>query len=311
MQAVAWLHFLTRWALAPALWGFVGGLGLRAVVITARQVDRIAKEFHINVSPYHSDRAGGLKKIGDLCAAVGLIVVVIAIPAIFLAAQKTSAVVGAYHCGGEIRQFIADETVDMTQERFATCVYYSQGGALGGLKYAGILEEIGRTVNADLPLRLVARDYYTGREVAFQRDYLLHSYDLFFVMNFFIVVILIFAVFIVIRPMWEIHQDMLLYRQSREREANDRLGDLYHKLTDLIDDDKVEEAGKVKERIQFYTGELTEIQKYPAWPISQLPVLRTYLTSSLLSAVVTYLISVLKITISPEAQDIISKLINP
>jgi uncharacterized membrane protein len=305
------LYFLTHWVLAPALWGFVGGLGLRAVVVTAGQVDKIAQEFQINVLPYHSDRAGGLKKIGDLCSAVGLLIVVIVIPAIFLSMQATTARLGAYHCGAEIRQFITDEAIEMTQERFATCVYDSQGGALSGLHFTDILEEIGSTVTVDVPLRSVAGEYYDSHAGLFQREYLLRAYDLFYAMDFLIVVILIFAVFIVFRPMWEIHQDMLKYRQEREREANERVGDLYHKLTDLIDEDNVEEANKVKEKIQFYTGELTEIQKYPAWPLSQLPVLRSYLTSSLLSAVATYLISILKITISPEAQDIVSKLFNP
>jgi hypothetical protein len=311
LQLVELLHFMTRWVLAPAAWGFVGGLGLRVVVITARTINDLTPHFQINVLPLHSDKAGGLKKIGDLCSQVGLLVLVIAIPAVFLSVQKTSNAIGTYNCGAEIRQFISDDSIPMTEERFAQCVYYSQGGAFSGLNVLDISEEIGRTVGAGTPLKSLASDYYSANERYFQRGYLLSAYDIYYAIDFFILVILVFAVLIVIRPMWDIHYDMLNFKQKHEHEANERISSLYSKMTKAIEEDDVEEASKLKSSIKFYTDELTEIQKYPTWPLSRLPVLRAYLTSSLLSTLVTYLISVLNLTISPEAKDVISKLINP
>jgi hypothetical protein len=115
----------------------------------------------------------------------------------------------------------------------------------------------------------------------------------------------------VIIPMLDIHKDMWNFKQAREREANDHISRLYITLTRLMDQNEFKKANEVKARIKFYADELTEIQKYPTWPISYIPVIRSYVTSSFLSALVTYFISVLNISISAEAKDVIAKLINP
>ena len=305
------LHFLTRWILAPAIWGFFGGLGLWTVVCTANAIKDLSPRFQVRPNPLHSDRAGGLKEVGDLCAQVGLLVVVIAIPAMFLSVQRTTALIQTNNCGRELRLFIAENSILMTDARFAECVYYSQGGAFSGLKVADIAEEVNTTKGGGSTLQEIAADYYSKNEAGFQRENLLGAYDIFFAIDFFLIVILIFSVFIVIIPMLDIHKDMRNFKQARERETNDHISQLYTALTRLMDQNKFAEANKLKEQIKFYADELTEIQKYPTWPISYIPVIRSYVTSSFLSALVTYFISVLNISISAEAKDVIAKLINP
>jgi hypothetical protein len=71
----------------------------------------------------------------------------------------------------------------------------------------------------------------------------------------------------------------------------------------------LEEADKVKSNINFLNTELADIKKYPSWPISSLPVLRSYVTSSFVTALITYAISLLKLTVSTEAGGVLNALI--
>jgi hypothetical protein len=57
----------TRWVLAPLLWALVGSRGAWVVSCIARAIRRLTPTFELDVQPGHPDRAGGLRRLGDLC----------------------------------------------------------------------------------------------------------------------------------------------------------------------------------------------------------------------------------------------------
>ncbi len=113
-----------------------------------------------------------------------------------------------------------------------------------------------------------------------------------------ICIIVAFTFWIVIKPLWDIHESMVTYKQKREYELNEKTRVLYEKFNDLIKLDKLEDADNIKKRIKILTDEIEVVQKYPQWPISYLPVLRSFIASGVLSSLVSYLALILNVTTS-------------
>jgi len=267
----------------------------------------LTPRFQINVRPLHSDRAGGLKKLGDLCSYVGLLIIVIVTPATVLAVQGTimSTRIGA--CGAEMQQVVNGQ-INMTQDRLTDCIFYASS-RFNTISRAEISDYITSQLGAGITLQQLATDYYNHSGDFFQRQSIFANYSIFYVMDFSILIVLIFAFYVFIRPLLDIHTSMAEYRQKRDRETNEQISVLFDKMTAFIQQNNFEEADKVKAKINFLINELSEIQKYPRWPITSLPILRSYLTSSLVTALVSYVVSLFQLSLSAEASGVINEAI--
>ncbi len=291
------LHLLPRWILAPMLWSYIGMLWLWALVVTTRTIMDLTPQFQINVQPLHSDRAGGLKKLGDLCSYVGLMITVTATPSLVLALQGTYISTQIIPCGNDIQQFVVGQS-NLTPERLTQCIHYNE---YFRFSYADISDYITKQLNSGNTLQSIASDYYSRNATLFDRHTIIGRYSIYYAMDLVLAIILCFAFYVVIRPLVDIHNSMVEYKQKRERETNQKISKLFNELTDLIKQDKFQEADHVKANIKFLHAELSEIQNYPRWPISYPLVLRSYLTSSFVTALITYVLSLLKLSISADA----------
>jgi uncharacterized membrane protein len=296
-----------RWILAPIVWSYVGMLLLWSIVITTKAIIDLTPRFQINVQPLHSDRVGGLKKLGDLCSYVGLLVIVIVTPSIVLAIQGTIISTRIGPCGSEMQLFAIGQT-DMTQDRLTDCIFYASA-RFNKISSAEVSDYITYQLGTGVTLQQLATDYYTNSQNFFQRKAIYANYAIYYVMDFFLFLTVIFAFYVFIGPLLDIHNSMSEFKQKRERETNDHISVLLDKMTTFIKQNRLEEANRVKSDINFLTNELSEIQKYPRWPISSLRVARSYLTSSFLTAVATYVISLLQLSLSTEASGVLSEAI--
>lgn len=110
-------------------------------------------------------------------------------------------------------------------------------------------------------------------------------------------IIIAFAFWIVIKPLWDIHRSMVAYQQDREGELNEKARILYENFKNLIKQDKFEDANNIKTKIKILTDEIDSVQKYPQWPISYLPVLKSFVASGALSTLVSYLALIFNFTV--------------
>ena len=304
---LAFLHVIPRWIIAPLLWSYIGMLFLWTIIVTTKTVMDLTPRFQINIQPLHYDRAGGLKKLGDLCSHIGLLVVVAVTPSIVLSIQGIVRSTKIVPCGNQIQQFTADN-ITMTQQQLTDCIYY-QNSRFTDLTYSDISDYIINQLADGNTLQNLATDYYERHQTDFQRDEVIANYSIYYIMVVIVLVVLALALYVVIRSLFDIHESMVKFIQKKEQEINQHLGELYGEFTSLIKSKQYEEADKLKGNINFLSNELNEIQKYPRWPISSMPVLRSYLTSSFLTAFLTYVFSLLNLQLSTETSGVISELI--
>jgi predicted PurR-regulated permease PerM len=236
---------------------------------------------------------------------VGLLVLVIAIPSAFLAMQGTSHVRQILRCGDDMQKLAYAEISPMTAEQLSACISYFPENQASDAVTLPVQDQLANGIS----LKEQAASYLLRHGSSFQRETVMARYSIYYFMEFILAIILLFAVFIVIWPLWDIHISMVEDKQKKEHETNSRLGNLYDELTSLIKQDNLDEADKIKTKIKFLSNELVEIQKYPRWPISSLPVIRTYLSSSLISAFLTYALSLFNVTMSTELGSVVKELI--
>jgi hypothetical protein len=301
------LHQIPRWILAPAIWSYLGMLILWTLFITTKAIMDLTPRFQINVQPLHSDRAGGLKKLGDLCSHIGLLMIVVATPSIVLAIQGIILSTKIAPCGHEIQLFVNGQA-SMTPERLTDCIYFSNS-RFHELSHADISDYMTKQLAEGTPLLELATSYYNTNQGQYQRQAIIANYSTYYAMGITLSIILVIALYAVIRPLFDIHDSMVEYKLKRERETNRQVSNLFDEMTNLMRKNKLEEADKVKSNINFLNTELADIKKYPSWPISSLPVLRSYVTSSFVTALITYAISLLKLTVSTEAGGVLNALI--
>jgi len=307
LKLIAFLSDIPRWILAPVLWSYAVLMWLWILTVTTRAIIDLTPRFQINVQPLHSDRAGGLKRLGDLCSYVGLLIIVVITPLMVLTIQRTIISTKIPACGPEIQQFINGEA-DMSQDRLIDCYYYP-AASVPGVSRALISDAMTEALNQGRTLRELATNIYSGAPGVYLRESVVTNFSIYYVMDFIFLAILVFVFYVVIKPLFDIHKSMVEYEQKREHETNSHISELFDEMTTLIRKNKLEEADKAKTNIKFLNDELSEIQKYPRWPISALPVLRSYLTSSFITALITYIITLLRLSVSAEAGGVLNELI--
>jgi len=303
-----YLHIISRWAAGPIAWAFVTGIGFWTVVATTKAIMDLTPRFQINMQPLRSDKAGGLKPLGDLCGHLGLIILVVIIPLTALAVAGTNQRAEVSLCEIEMELFVKyDADTIMTEDRLAECMYLAEGGAFSDESILSKRLEIQAQLSSG-SLKEVTSNYLEGNSELFQKDNLLRRYRIFYYLYLAVSVALVVAFFIVVKPLWNIHDSMVKYRQKLEREINSRISALHIDLTELIRQGKLDEANSLEPKIKLLRGQLDEIQKYPSWPISLIPTLRSYLTPSLFSTAITIIVTALKISPSDEAVGFFSEL---
>ncbi len=307
LRWMSYLVWLPRWVLAPFVWSYLGMLWLWSLLTTTKTIIDLTPRFQVNVQPLHSDRAGGLKKLGDLCSYVGLFIVVIVTPALVLAVQGTIMSTRIAPCGTELQLFASGQ-VDMTEARVTDCIYFANS-RFNQISRADIANYITTQQAKGLSLNQLATAYYDRNKDFFQSQAIFTNYSIYYVMDVIVLLVIIFTFYVVIRPLLDVHNSMVEYKQKREYETNEQISELYDQMTALIKQNKFEEADKLKAHINFLNGEMAEIQKYPRWPISSLPLIRSYVSSSFITALVTYAFSLLKVSISAEASGVLNEAI--
>jgi len=66
-------------------------------------------------------------------------------------------------------------------------------------------------------------EYYEKNSVRFQDEYHRKDRNVFYAIDVAVFVIIVFAFFIVFRPLWDIHNSMVAYKQKIEIDVNNRI----------------------------------------------------------------------------------------
>ena len=298
LELLFFLRQIVRWFLATGIWSYIGMLWLWELSITTRTVEDLTPRFQIKVQPLHSDRAGGLKRLGDLCAYVGLMVIVVVTLSSIAAIQGTIFSARIAPCGSDLQQFVSSQ-VTMSEDRLTECIYYA-ASRYQLISRADVTKYVTQQLANGITLKELATSFYNSNPDYFKSEMILSNYYTYYIFDIVLFIIVIFAFSVLSKPLRNIHNRMNELEQIRESETNKRISLLFDEMTILIKQDKLEEANKIKSNINFLTNELTEIQKYPRWPIRLLPVARSYLTFSTIAAVITFVIPLIQLSLSPE-----------
>ncbi len=308
------LHFATRWIIAAFIWGYFCGLALWALWITNHAIRQLTPRFRLRIQPIHSDKAGGLRQLGDLSGSVGLIIVVVCIPVAVFGIRGVTTVVQSRHCLHEIESS-AQQSVLMEKKDLVNCLV-AINRAMDSASYTH--DEANDTIQALLdggyaPLEIV-REF--AEEIAEEAedgvplsDDIMAQNRLSIALLLGFVFVLVLAVLLVAWPLWDIHGSMVRQRQRDETMLNAQAVSLYEALDRHIENRQWEEAQSTKSYLKIVQEMLPDAINYPTWPVSYPRLLRRVVTPSILSAALSYGLTLVNAAFSEEGKKLFDELL--
>ena len=301
LRIVKSLHTLTRWVIAPCLWGYLSGAVLWIVIITTRTIRRLTPQFSLRVMPHHPDGSGGFKLVGDICVNLGIIIFVAAIPFAVFGIPSMILLVQTRQCVNAVETAAGNAAITLEESRYTDCLV-TLNHALGNTDY---VEAEAKDYLALQKSRGNTVDDVTGwlwREIdEWPDDNAGHSYwrDVFRAQDseagmFVILLVGIIVIpLLVLWPLWDIHRDMRQNRDVYKKTLTERAITLDEKLAQHIDDGEWGEAEQTREQIAIVRALMPEKIHYPTWPFRMQVILRSLARPSVITTLLSYGLSLL------------------
>jgi hypothetical protein len=309
------LHFATRWIITGFVWGFFGGVAVRAIWITNHTIRQLTSHFRLRIQPSHSDKAGGLRQLGDLCSSVGIVIIVASIPLAFFGIRGTTTIVESRRCLREIESAAYLDDL-MEKKELVNCLDAINRATRGALPYTS--DEANATIqewwdDGYSPSDIVRK--FAGELAQEADDGIPLSDDIIalnrtsFALLIGLVFISVLGMLVVAWPLWDIHGSMVRQRQRHEAKLNTLAVSLHETLSRQIENQHWEDAQKTRDYLKMVRETLPDAINYPTWPISYPRLLRRFLAPSILSAALSYGLTYVKAVFSEESKRLFEELI--
>jgi hypothetical protein len=306
------IHRLTRWVLSAFIWGYFAGLALRSLVITHKAIRHLIENFELEPKPYHSDRVGGFGQFGEMIGFIGLLLIVALIPLGILGIPRTASVVRSINCGADIRLAAKSEKW-LGRSDVIDCVYY--------LNYAFDNTDITRKeINDDFKYYesngntlqdiIEAYDGYIAEEMSdYENDefdvlvFNINSMYIFLSLGVIIIGVLFYP--LVITPFMRLHQVMVRHKHDIQRLLDQQAATLYGNLSVEITYGKWENVAHTRGELQKISETIQDVSNFPTWPINLQRMVQIFLSPTLVTSLLTYLLSRVDIIFSGDLISII------